>query len=533
LQPTTTTVTPTTTPASTTTSTQPVVDPTTFSVAEIARGEPFDWEMIMAIDEGHATAMLEHEDRFCLFSTTPAVDSRAIGGGLTAWSSDDGTNWTSLGQVIGPEYLVSRVVSTDRGLVALGTGETGGSFMLWRSDDGASWARQQVPVDGVDDAMTVWPHAFVTTGDVSLVAVTTTFDVTDRLTATLGAPVDMEHLAWNPDVQGDDITFTLTGPFGVPLATLTADDLGLTPAERDMAIRSYSESTVEILRSTDGESWELTPIPEAHWIDGMYEVPGDRMLAHGFSSTGNQVWTSDDGLEWETQPSWEYPYTVDTWGDLLVGPSYDGRASVMVSANGSTWQDMGLSRQFPKPIQWNIGEVGSGAGGVAAHVVGWSDTTGSPMTPDPIAITDVNGTEVTLDFGSGTIEVDTAEGPYRWSMWAMTTDGFTVDLETGVASFVNRQTGETLASFTLDELQEVENRFWANNPPGRHQRFDALAFTDDGTNWSIQDMGELAAESYFPVLDVTGARVTAIRVSDVFYGEPSSEGFEVWSASIP
>lgn len=529
LQPTTTTITPTTTLAPTTTT---QVDPETFSVEDIARGEPFDWEMIMAIDEGYATAMLEHDDRLFLFSTTPAVDQWALGGGLTTWSSDDGTNWTSLGQVIGPEYQVSRVVSTDRGLVALGTGETKGSFTLWRSEDGASWDREQVEVEGVGAAMTVWPYDLVTTGDVSLIALTTTFDVTDRLTETLGTPIDMEHFTWDPQVLGDDITFTLTGPFGVPLATRSADEIGLTPTETEMVIRSYSESTVEILRSTDGESWEPIAIPDTAWIDGIYAIPGKRLLAHGFSSTGNQVWTSPDGLEWEAQPSWEYPYTVDTWGELLVGPSYDGRASVVVSANGSTWQDMGLSQQFPKPIQWSIGEVGSGVGGVAAHVVGQGEARGVPMTPDPMTIADVNGTEVTLDFGSGVIEVDTAEGPYRWSMYSMTPEGFQVDLKTGMASLINRQTGETLATLSLEDLEDVEEDYWADNPVPLTDRFDALAFTDDGSNWSIQDFGALATGSYFSVLDVSDTRVTAVRVSEG-NGEPSFQGFELWSALIP
>jgi hypothetical protein len=78
----------------------------------------------------------------------------------------------------------------------------------------------------------------------------------------------------------------------------------------------------------------------------------------------------------------------------------------------------------------------------------------------------------------------------------------------------------------------VENRYWATNPPGPADRFDALAFTDDGSNWSIQDFGELAADSWFSVLDVTDSRVTAVREPGG-NGEPSLDGFELWSALIP
>ncbi|HJS71446.1 MAG TPA: hypothetical protein VJ858_01850, partial [Acidimicrobiia bacterium] len=460
------------------------------------------------------------------------------GGGLLAWRSSNGVDWEPLGEVIGPEHTLNGAVVADAGeLLALESDETGTGFFLWRSENGADWTREHIELDRAQRSELVIPSAIGGNGDIYVV--TGSYEqpsddvAAQRLSEAVGDLIDREDYGWGIDPVGDDITFTVYGPFGFPLVTYSADELALNAAEREQIVEYYHGSPQQPIfwRSTDDGGWQEAAIEGIEWVDRISSTPTGRLMVHGNGPTGPRLFTSTDGVAWEPSSEIYGPYTVQAWGDLMVGPSGLRGPSVMVSSDGDIWEDIGPATQFPNGIDWYMDAVGSGPGGIAAHVSGFPIQYQAPRGPQPVVLVDEGGAEVTFDFSGGTIEMRAPDGDtHVWSLTGLDSDEVTVDLASGEMAFLDEATGEKLADFDIDELMTLESKAWGHwDEP---EPFDALVFTPDGSTWSIQDFQRVAADSYFPLFGVSETHVIAVRVADDF--DPGSTGgFEVWAAEIP
>jgi hypothetical protein len=519
------TSTPSTIPRSTTST----FDLESFTMADIALGEPLQWGQVMAIDDGYPLSLTEHAGSWFLFSNESD-------GGLRAWRSGTGVDWEPLGQVIGVEHTFDTgVVSDGNELMALATGENRSGSVLWRSDDGTDWHMTQIELVSGDGSTEVFPHAIGGNGEIYLISGSggsTPDPVYERLAAAVGDLVDLDDYGWSTDVVGEEITFIVYGPLGIPLVTMSADEVGLTSPEREQIIRDYSgvRQTAHMWRSTDGVAWEETEIEEVEWIDSIASTPDGRLLAFGYQPfSGARIYRSPDGIDWEISSDVLQPYSVQKWGDLLVGIGGGVEPSVMVSADADLWEDIRPADVFPRSISWQMDVLGAGPGGIAAQVTGWADGP-MPDPGEPVILVADNGYELSLDFNAA-IRLTSPDGEDQvWSTTGLTEKHAHADLATGEMVFTNQETGEEVARFDLEELMAAENEYWSNQDSG--PTYNALVFTPDGSSWTIQDLQEVAVDSYLQWLEVTNEHVVAVKVADAF--DPDSDGgFEVWAAEIP
>lgn len=109
-----------TTTTSTTPELEPPVEPESFSVDQIARGEALDWERVAEPGSGHAIALTVHDGDLLMFpSSSPAWKGEP--GGLFVWKSEDGQGWKALGEAIDEGQKITDVVPAGGRLVATGT----------------------------------------------------------------------------------------------------------------------------------------------------------------------------------------------------------------------------------------------------------------------------------------------------------------------------------------------------------------------------------------------------------------------------
>lgn len=527
-----------TTSTSTTSTTLPEVvapiDLENFSVDQVARGEPFAWVRSLNVVEGFPVALLRHESSVYLFATEEPNFSGLDSSGLRAWRSSDGLAWEPLGQVIGQSHRIGMVSSTEQGLTAVETGSGNPSFTVWRSQDGRDWRPEEVALEDANDVMTLFPHAVGGTGRLLIVAGQMNVDIFPFLEEKLG---EMAHYGWGTDVFGDEVQFTLYGPFGIPLAGISAEDLSLSDGETQMIIDAFSsQNDVGVdLWVKDGESeWQQTRLPEAHWVDRITTTPYGDAIAHGWGTAGSSSWTSRDGLNWEKTPFATHHYLNERWGETLVAPSSEGGMSIYVSPAGGEWNDIGPAEHFPAPIQWWLGPVAAGPGGIAASVQGWD--VGEPVEPvmstEPPTLSNQDAI-LTIDVYAGEYRLEKGEQVYRWPAMAGTPDGIDIDLDSASIQFLDPESGRQLASFQIEDIIEAQEAHIAAEDP-RSPGYAAFAFTSDGTDWTIQSHDDIGSESSVTQLAVTDSHVVATAVAlDAFYNPSSPTSFEVWTAATP
>lgn len=525
-------------PASTTTTIpdlRPLIDLENFAVDQLTRGPQLDWNTTLSVVEGYPIGLLSHEDMLYAFSTEVPNFSGFETGGLKGWRSIDGVTWEPLGRVIGKAHNVTSVSSTEQGLILLEQPEEGG-FSVWRSEDGVSWGTQRVEVEGLNEMTTVYPQAVGGTNEFLLVAGDVYVDTYAFLEEKLG---EIARYGSETSVIADEVRITLYGPLG-PLATLSAEEAGLSEEERQMIVEANSipdqaEATVWV--NSGGPDWQQTVIPDAQWIDRFVTTPDGDVVAHGWGATGASSWTSGDGSSWDETPGPVHHYLDVRWGDRLVAPSSTGGLSVSVSADGEDWENIGPGEHFPNRISWWMGAIGAGPGGLALIVGGWDDRLQfeePTVTVEPATITGPDGT-LTIDFEANEYRLETEAGERTWSGMPMTRAGIGVDLDAGTIEFFDPESETFLASFPLADLMEAQEQItytggWQNDLLG----YNALAFTSDGEEWTIQSLDELGSGDMVHLLAVTDTHVVVTAISTAGFYEPDSPpGYKVWTAEIP
>ena len=505
------------------------VDLENFTIDQIAVGVPLEWTKATEVAESYVHALVEHQGWVYLFGSYQSLWD-GDGQGLRAWRSLDGAGWESLGQVIGPPHLIVNVSSTAQGLLALEAGRSGDPARVWLSEDGILWTPSDLPIAESGYQVITWPMAAGATDRLLVVAASDQFDIgrlfEERLSELTGSPLDLSKLGVNWDLLPDDIRFTIWGPLGIMIYQATGTELGLTEEERERIRTGMTpEATVRVLSNWDDTGWQDGTI-EVSWIDSINPAPDGALVVLGYGSYGPRTWSSHDGLTWEETGPPEGPYQITPWGDRLIGVADNGRPETMVSADGENWEATGLVDHFPLGLGWGPNHLSAGAGGIALTVEAWLGSPAFSGSTQPLEMAR-NGHVFTFDLNNAVIRLDEADTSLTWSQSSPWIEG---DLFARTITLLDPETGEAMATFELDELTELEQRYWS--PIREPQHHVAFVFSPDGSNWTIQDTSSVFGETaWISDLEVTESRVIAVVANGDGY--PEASGFEIWTAAIP
>jgi hypothetical protein len=515
---------------------EPLLDLENFSVSQIAAGKPFTWEQTMTIEDLYPMALFENEGWVYLFATDSRPYYASSAGGLHGWRTTDGASWEPLGQLIGD---ITQVWPTGQGLLAVGWDQTSAGLEVWRSNDGSNWTVEELAVEDLEPFTSVQPTAAGGSNSLLVVAGNTQVSIYERLRKRLESAdgFDPDRYGWSVDVVGDEVQVTLYGPLGIPFV-ISAKELDLSPEEIEAVVNERSEGDwASLIWTKSGDAdWQQSEMPDPTSIESIYVTPEGTVVAFGYRSMGSNSWTTRDGVHWEPIAGLRQPYRADNWGGSLIGPADSGGASVLVLDDVGSWDDIGPGQLFPRAFDWYISGIGAGQGGIGAVVSGWDrDFFESPETVKPVMLTG-NGITLTLDFYTGTYALETEDGTnHLWSTSGVTQEGVVPDLDTGTISFHDPETGDLLASFTIDEIVEAHDEYYSQySGIESKSHYQAFAFTGDGAEWTIQDGGEAWEDHEVVLLEVAETHVIAVGyVYGMPYDPATPPAFGVWTAAIP
>ena len=525
-----------------------VAGPTsTTTTLEVAVGEPLVWEQTGDIGEIWPVALLEHNGTLYLFGTSqiPFESQSEEPTDLEAWASTDGTSWESLGATIPAPASVQSVVSTPRGLMALGESGPNGPPFVWISSDGVSWSASELPMTAPAQpgSMTYMQaagandQAFVVFGSTFVNPDRVIFDaLPDQYKTDQGDPYGMSF-------GGPPFTATIYGPLGIAVFSATAEDLGLTDDEVELLMRGgpFEEEGTTLWRSTDGQSWESSLIEQGQ-IDQVWTRPDGVLLASGYGFAGMETWTSADGIEWDRQPATDEVNIRGPWNDGLIGSRYFGPGEELVySPNGEGWSPMGAEAALPEELSWNYRHVASGDAGIAAVAVGYDEFMDGGMEfgePEPIVL-EKDGYILTVDEMRGRLVLAAGEDEIL-SLFLHSErihEEVVADFPNRTMTFLDPDTLEPLVTFTFDEIEAAENAAFGSFQDlemGREQQ--VFMFSADGARWSAQDLGGVIGDGQdVSGLVVAGERVVAVvsTFQQTFSGPPRIPSVQIWTALVP
>lgn len=529
------------TPDATTTTTEPsgpqLVDVEIFSVEDIEAGRQLDWERAAEFGSVFPRTLVGHDGWLYLFgSAAPAWAPEP--GGLAAWRSQNGTEWESLGNVLGYEVEIVSVASTGQGLVATERTQDAAGFNIWLSDDGIEWEPLWVPFDDPAEHIVAHPHGVYGDEDTLIVIATRQLDTQALLEEHLrasGEHIDLDlSRGWGADYTEDGVRLVVYGPLGIPVLTTSAEELGLTEEEATLLENGFGgqSSGAIVWVSEEGAPWIQGEIEDAQWVESIVETPTGELVVFGFGTSTERAWRSTDGIAWEDLlADFRNPGAATNWGESLLARG--DSAEILISEDAETWEETGLRKHFPAPIDWHVPWIAAEENGIAAIVEGWGQSPMiEPQRPDVPTIRDGDAV-LSLDFVSGHFEMEVGDEELSWRMFSEPDNGIDIDLLTQEVIFKHPDSEEELGRFGFDELERAEEEYWVGT--FANQEFNALVFSVDAESWSIQDLGsEFGEESRVAQLEMFDGRLVAAVVdSRRIYSPGSDPGFEVWTAPLP
>lgn len=527
--------------ATTTTSTtieevSPPVDLENFSVSQIATGDPLQWSRDATYD-GLYPLNLAQYGGVLYVAASPSPSWEAEGDGLTVIRSEDGLAWEDLGVVLDGGGAIGMVQSTPHGLVMGETALDGSALRLWLSEDGETWTPHQVPVEPESE----YDRAYLTTvggnDEVLVVAADIGLDVAKLIEDRLGVEVDLTRGYGADRAEDGEVTITVYGPLGTTVLVTTGSELGLTEEQQVSIVSDFESPSQETMQiwALDGTEWRSGVIEGLSWLERIGEGPEGELVAFGYSTSGPAMWSSTDGAEWEKDPTGSNVSWITPWGAEMVGiRDSSPTPEVVVLTGDQTWESTGLGEHFPEQIGWWPASFAAGDGGIALLVQGEPTASITREESNPTVLTDENGAILTIDFNSGVTELDTGADIHKWSMYSgIPPDGIDVGLADQIVVFLDEETGEPLADFSFEELEEAEAAYWLGATANSGVR--AFAFSPDASTWTIQDAnGLFGADRAVQRLLVTTDRVIAVATPyDNMFRRGGEPGFEIWSAPIP
>jgi len=370
-------------------------------ITEDGHSTPTVWVSETA-DIGTARPIALEDTEYGVATRVTAIDDVVIAVGSISpdgesvpavWRLED-ARWQRVDEsgVSGEIIAFGNLFAIDGVLIATGTqkSESGESqfSVLVSNDKGSSWSRSQV--DDFDHPVGISMHGVALFGD-RLVAVGYYTDVARRSGAGVIWSSDDRGETW---VQVDEVT----GGQEVRLSSIIkhGDRLVIVGA-----IREETERRPTVWTSIDGDTWRREDATFARTDTGASSLGygatnlrtnGDRLLARSSRSI-LEVWTSADGISWESIPGLRDRERLD-WINLVdVGFNLDGSVVAVdgrrrpLEHRSGVWSRTGEAESFPRPsefvdvyeVAWNkgrfvaVGSATDGSSSVSAPQVWWSD----------------------------------------------------------------------------------------------------------------------------------------------------------------
>lgn len=522
------------------TTTAPLTEPSTtepFSVAQIATGDPLAWQLVTLLDDVWPISIVEHNDQVFLFGTRNSIDTSLAtepGIGLETWVSSNGLDWETRGPTIPEDYRIRNVVSTPRGLVAVGASSVDGAPVVLLSPDGQEWASRPLPMDDtLPDWVTIEPTMATGTDQVIVVAGSYQIDQEQRLRALLPEELDLGvDTVYHPFWTGPPWRLAVQGPFGLTIYEASAGELGLSEEEVERAYVRQYQSEIPVWSSTDGATWSISTMDAQH-LQGIFQTSDDRLTAVAFTAAGPVALSSDDGHSWERVGSREVPIDVVSWRGGLLGLDWDSTLdplpTLSFSIDGEVWEHIEGPPPFPNAYDWAIYNHAAGSAGIAAAVAGYDTTSAEAWLPEPLVL-ERDGTTLTVDDQYGRLHVTRGAESHSWALRVdHVQDGMMVDLERRTISFHDRESGEELIAFGLEELNRAY-RTWRRQVRDFNIPHSAFLFSPDGSTWSVSDAADIFGDSWVQALAVTthGVVATVTDRAPYAFWQRSIPDIEIW-----
>lgn len=507
-----------------------------FTVEQIATGEQLNWRQVAIGQGGGGTGLISQLGVLYMF-TPSQVTVVGEPSGLRAYRSFDGSSWEDLGEVIATDGFVAAVGATPFGLMAIESNSSDGPVVAWRSTDAIDW--EPTVIEQSDSSVAFHSDAIGANSGLVVVAGSVHDDGTpilQRRLADYGLDIDLRSVGWSIDSYGEDATVVLYGPLGITAMSIPVSEIGLTEEERILLQRgTIGEGEAAVWSTSDGVTWIPSTIERVNWVSSITPSPDGSLLVFGFDSAGHGLWRTFDGVTWEKLPFGLRAERAAQWRGQLAGLSGQGPPEVLVSSDGETWSELGLADYFPTRIGWSPTAIATSDAAIAVTVQGFHQdaSSGRVEQAEPLVL-ERNGTKLTLDLEQGLIGMDDGETIRSWYVYGNATnpEDLVVDLIGRTVTFLD-STGQQLVTFGFDELEQAEQEYFVSTYPP-NVTFDALAYTQDGNSWAIQDLDE----AFGPGTRVLGlaatpfALVAVVQPSEVYFTSGEGE-IQIWYAHLP
>jgi hypothetical protein len=523
--------------AVTTTTTTPTSTPEVDNDPILRVGDPLRWRPAGRIDDAWPISIVEHQEMLYLFTTDSVEFGSPAGNGLDAWVSADGGTWEPQGKVIESPNLVQTVISTSRGLMAVGMNGGDGSPRVWMSSDAREWTELELPTEVSDEP--VGSRTYLQTAwagdDLLLVFGSTYIDLQQIVVDALPETLQSESGAYGYGMGWGGYPFqvTIQGPLGIVVFSATAEELGLTEEQIELLEGTAIETPVTVWSSSDGVAWARSEL-EANYVSAVTPDPSGDLLMIGYGPGGGEAtWTSSDGIEWERQVSTDIPDTVVPWGGALIGTRNTGSHPDLVhSEDGVEWESFGVDQLLANDIAWYLDQTSAGEAGAAVIAHGY-DSSVEGFGSEPVVL-EKEGYTLTRDDVDGTLvlERDDVVVVQLTLYSGRVAEGVTIDFEARTITFLDPETNRPLVTFTFEEVAQAEMSAYGSPGAGERQ---ILLFTRDGLEWSVQDMGDIVGRDRVIdtlLVDERGLIMATYVYPNVRAGPPPAPEVEMWVAPL-
>jgi hypothetical protein len=493
--------------------------------------DPLDWQAA-ELGETFPQGLLGFEGSLYFFGTPGFGSPFEAGKGLDAWLLVDGVSWKPLGTVIEAPNQVHTVSATPRGLVAVGSAD-GKRLQLWSSTDAIEWHESELPeVPAISDYFHSWAQGVGGTDDVTVVVASSYPDIGPLLRDVL--PADLMDGDGNPPLNvgwgGPPWVVYVHGPLGLTVFTATSEDLGLTEEEGRTLLGGAGPGAIMAWTSIDYRVWIPVDLGVGYVTD-IFEVGGD-LIVGGYGET----WTSPDGFNWERHAVVGNQEHLAPWRDGFVSARQQSPTpDIAYSEDRTTWQPLGVGVYLADELSWQFQTMAGGEGGLATVITGYDDTAFTGEDLQPVVI-ERDGYTLTADGMGGPVVIRSGDevllslSTYSNQVY----DEVVVDFGARSVTFLHPDSLEALVSFTFEEIEDAETDAFDGQRLMNEEQL--VAFTADGSTWSVESVSEAFGEGTFvDRLYVTDNQVVAVVIeyTNRFTPVPTVPNVVIWTAVIP
>jgi len=508
-----------------------VIDEATWTVEQIATDRQFTWQQVETFDTW-PLGLLEVDGTLFLFGspTPPFEDGERYG--LDLWTSTNGLGWESKGTVVPPEVAIHDVAASDGRFVAAGS-LLDGSPILLTSNDGSSWTELRgPPLDtspfAAEFEITYLSADLLILSELGDITVEGSFD--DRtIEDALPEKWRGDDVDWYVDGSKDDPTIIVSGPFGITLAEIAPEELGL--SDQDL-----TPSTNEFLARFGTKMWTLG---DGVWSDDtlqgtdpptIHALPDGRLIAVGFTRYGPVPWISTEGRSWNREPTFRtlMNETSRHWGNGMITRFPNSSAPDLVyTSDFENWRSLGVSDLLPDEFSWSFEKLAAGGAGIA--LVAETDIESTPEGASQAAAIESGEFVLTLDASTESLLLlREDEQIVAIPVFDLATqENVALDLERRTLTILDPADKQPLVSFEFEELRDLEDAAY-DDFYGNVER--ALLFSTDGADWIIQPLDPVDVSD---ILVLEDRIVISVLDPSTFRPGTDQQSTTIWVGTLP